>query len=254
MLLCDACNKGYHLWCLTPVLSEVPEGEWLCPRCSGTGMQAAHAEVLTQESKTSRVLEDRLGMKEQQLNEKLSSDMRLLPADAGPRRVVKGSRSQPWQILSFRDILQEEKDLFLHMPDQVDWGKQDKLSKMVRIFMPGHWNEGRRTVLSKKYREQKAKARQLRNAPLVPALAEEEIEKRGELRHMTRAQVREASALQWGLELIITAPSEVRRLATEVDWKSIDGVWDPWAGTGVINEVMMEQWSHLRFMNNDWNS
>eukprot|EP00854_Cymbomonas_tetramitiformis_P029706 gene29706-biopygen30928 len=152
MLLCDTCNKGYHLWCLTPVLSEVPEGEWLCPRCSGTGMQAAHAEVLTQ-SKASRVLEDRLGMKEQQLNEQLSSDMCLLPADVGPRCVVKGSRSQPWQALSSRDILQEEKDLFLGMPDQVDWGKQDKFSEMARMFMPGHWNEGHRTVLSKKYRE-----------------------------------------------------------------------------------------------------
>ncbi|KAK3233750.1 hypothetical protein CYMTET_55967 [Cymbomonas tetramitiformis] len=47
MLLCDACNRGYHLWCLTPALDGVPEGEWLCPRCSGTGMQAANAEVQT---------------------------------------------------------------------------------------------------------------------------------------------------------------------------------------------------------------
>ncbi|KAK3274212.1 hypothetical protein CYMTET_17589 [Cymbomonas tetramitiformis] len=42
-------------------------------------------------------------------------------------------------------------------------------------------------------------------------------------------------------------------MATEVDWKSIDGVWDPWAGTGVISEVMVEEWPQLRFMNNDWN-
>ncbi|KAK3239670.1 hypothetical protein CYMTET_50416 [Cymbomonas tetramitiformis] len=223
MLLCDTCNKGYHLWCLTPALDEVPEGEWLCSGCSGTRMQAANAEVQTQETKGSCVLEDRLGMKEQQLNEKLSPDMRLLPADVGPRRVVKGDKFQPWQAISSREMMLEEKDLFLYMPDQVDWGRQDKLSETVKIFMPGHWNEGHRTVLSKKYREQKAMARQLRDAPLVPALAEEEIEKRGELRHM----VGEASALQWGLELVITVPSEVRRLATEVDWKSIDGVWDP---------------------------
>ncbi|KAK3246820.1 hypothetical protein CYMTET_43656 [Cymbomonas tetramitiformis] len=254
MLLCDACNKGYHLWCLTPALDEVPEGEWLCPRCSGTRMQAASAEVQTQETKSSCVLEDRLGMKEQQLNEKLSSDMRLLPADVGPRRVVKGDRFQPWHAISSREMLLEEKDMFLYMTDQIDWGRQDKLSEAVQIFMPGHWNEGHRTVLSKKYREQKAMARQLRDAPLVPALAEEEVEKRGELGHMTKAQVREASALQWELELVITVPSEVRRLATEVDWKSIDGVWDPWAGTGVISEVMVEQWPQLRFMNNDWNS
>ncbi|KAK3273273.1 hypothetical protein CYMTET_18479 [Cymbomonas tetramitiformis] len=254
MLLCDACNRGYHLWCPTPALDEVPEGEWLCPRCSGTGMQAANAEVQTQEAKSSCVLEDRLGMKEQQLNEKLSSDMRLLPADVGPRRVVKGGKFQPWHAISSREMLLEEKDMFLCVSDQIDWGRQDKLSEAVQIFMPGHWNEGHRTVLSKKYREQKAMARQLRDAPRVPALSEEEVEKRGELRHMTKAQVREASALQWGLELVITVPSEVRRLATEVDWKSIDGGWDPWAGTGVISEVMVEQWPQLRFMNNDWNS
>ncbi|KAK3241175.1 hypothetical protein CYMTET_49037 [Cymbomonas tetramitiformis] len=150
MLLCDTCNKGYHLWCLTPAVSEVPEGEWLCPRCSGTRMQAANnAEVQAQETKVSCVLEDRLGMKEQQLNEKLSSDMRLLPADVGPRRVVKGNKFQPWQAISSREMMLEEKDLFLYMPDQVDWGRQDKLSEAVRIFMPGHWNEGHRTVLSK---------------------------------------------------------------------------------------------------------
>ncbi|KAK3258664.1 hypothetical protein CYMTET_32294 [Cymbomonas tetramitiformis] len=74
MLLCDACNRGYHLWCLTPALDGVPEGEWLCPRCSGTGMQAANAEVQTQKDESSGVLEDRLGMKEQQLNEKLSAE------------------------------------------------------------------------------------------------------------------------------------------------------------------------------------
>ncbi|KAK3237930.1 hypothetical protein CYMTET_52025 [Cymbomonas tetramitiformis] len=198
-----------------------------------TRMQAANAEVQAQETKVSCVLEDRLGMKEQQLNEKLSSDMRLLPADVDPRRVVKGNKFQPWQAISSREMMLEEKDLFLYMPDQVDWGRQDKLSEAVRIFMPGHWNEGHRTVLSKKYREQKAMARQLRDAPLVPALAEEEIEKRGELRHMTRAQVREASALQWGLD-------RARH-------------YGAFRGTGVISEVMMEQWPQLRFMNNDWN-
>eukprot|EP00854_Cymbomonas_tetramitiformis_P010785 gene10785-biopygen11039 len=180
MLLCDACNRGYHLWCLNPALDGVPEGEWLCPRCSGTGMQAANAEVQTQEDESSGVLEDKLGMKEQQLNEKLSSEMRLLPADVGPRLVVRGDRLQPWHAISSREMLLEEKDVFFGVPDQIDWGRQDKLSKAVQIFMPGHWNEGHRTVLSKKYREQKAMARQLRDAPLVPALAEEEVEKRGE--------------------------------------------------------------------------
>ncbi|XP_017779686.1 PREDICTED: bromodomain adjacent to zinc finger domain protein 1A isoform X2 [Nicrophorus vespilloides] len=33
MLLCDDCNSGYHLYCLKPKLSEVPEGEWFCKNC-----------------------------------------------------------------------------------------------------------------------------------------------------------------------------------------------------------------------------
>ena len=31
MLLCDECNMGYHMECLTPPLTEVPPREWYCP-------------------------------------------------------------------------------------------------------------------------------------------------------------------------------------------------------------------------------
>ena len=33
MLLCDQCQRGWHMACLTPPLSTLPEGEWICPRC-----------------------------------------------------------------------------------------------------------------------------------------------------------------------------------------------------------------------------
>ena len=33
MLVCD-CGAGYHIFCLTPPLEEVPEGEWLCRACA----------------------------------------------------------------------------------------------------------------------------------------------------------------------------------------------------------------------------
>ncbi|EJC99702.1 RCC1/BLIP-II [Fomitiporia mediterranea MF3/22] len=33
-LECDKCDHPYHLSCLTPPLSAVPEGEWFCPRCA----------------------------------------------------------------------------------------------------------------------------------------------------------------------------------------------------------------------------
>ena len=33
MLLCDKCNEGWHMKCLTPVLTKIPKGDWFCPRC-----------------------------------------------------------------------------------------------------------------------------------------------------------------------------------------------------------------------------
>uniref|UniRef100_A0A8C6Z111 Tyrosine-protein kinase BAZ1B n=1 Tax=Nothoprocta perdicaria TaxID=30464 RepID=A0A8C6Z111_NOTPE len=31
LILCDECNKAFHLFCLRPALYEIPDGEWQCP-------------------------------------------------------------------------------------------------------------------------------------------------------------------------------------------------------------------------------
>uniref|UniRef100_A0A3Q4G7N2 Tyrosine-protein kinase BAZ1B n=1 Tax=Neolamprologus brichardi TaxID=32507 RepID=A0A3Q4G7N2_NEOBR len=36
LILCDECNKAFHLFCLRPALYRVPNGEWLCPACQPT--------------------------------------------------------------------------------------------------------------------------------------------------------------------------------------------------------------------------
>jgi hypothetical protein len=33
-LLCDKCNGAFHMECLDPPLTDVPDGEWLCPQCT----------------------------------------------------------------------------------------------------------------------------------------------------------------------------------------------------------------------------
>ncbi|XP_069470886.1 tyrosine-protein kinase BAZ1B [Ambystoma mexicanum] len=33
LILCDKCNKAFHLFCLRPALYEIPDGEWQCPAC-----------------------------------------------------------------------------------------------------------------------------------------------------------------------------------------------------------------------------
>ncbi|XP_062241760.1 tyrosine-protein kinase BAZ1B isoform X4 [Platichthys flesus] len=36
LILCDECNKAFHLFCLRPVLYRIPAGEWRCPACQPT--------------------------------------------------------------------------------------------------------------------------------------------------------------------------------------------------------------------------
>ena len=33
MLLCDKCDRGYHIGCFDPPIKQVPKGKWLCPIC-----------------------------------------------------------------------------------------------------------------------------------------------------------------------------------------------------------------------------
>ena len=42
MLLCDECDKGYHMHCLNPPLERIPAGEWFCPTCSDRQQRQAY--------------------------------------------------------------------------------------------------------------------------------------------------------------------------------------------------------------------
>lgn len=33
MLLCDGCDRGYHLYCFDPPIAEIPPTDWYCPHC-----------------------------------------------------------------------------------------------------------------------------------------------------------------------------------------------------------------------------
>jgi len=41
LLLCEACNAEYHLYCLNPPLQAVPLGDWYCGKCKPSRQQLA---------------------------------------------------------------------------------------------------------------------------------------------------------------------------------------------------------------------
>ena len=146
MLLCDACNRGYHIWCLTPALKHVPDGDWLCPRCPNTEAEVAATEVEVHS------LVDKMGKMELRIKERLVSGDRLLAADVGPKRIVKKGAGQPWQA-STKEQLASDEGSMGHLPDHIKWEDQGMLTEAVRKLMPGHWHEGHRTILSRKCAE-----------------------------------------------------------------------------------------------------
>ncbi|CAF0825687.1 unnamed protein product [Brachionus calyciflorus] len=47
LLCCDSCPQSYHLKCLQPPLTRVPNYEWTCPRCSEPKPKAVVKKILT---------------------------------------------------------------------------------------------------------------------------------------------------------------------------------------------------------------
>ncbi|XP_071974304.1 PHD and RING finger domain-containing protein 1 isoform X2 [Engystomops pustulosus] len=47
LLLCDGCDAGYHMECLTPPLNAIPVDEWFCPECAATNQ--AEEEAVSEE-------------------------------------------------------------------------------------------------------------------------------------------------------------------------------------------------------------
>jgi hypothetical protein len=49
MLICESCERGFHMDCLRPVIKELPEGDWICPECSTAGVDTTR--LLTAQAK-----------------------------------------------------------------------------------------------------------------------------------------------------------------------------------------------------------
>ncbi|KAK3282754.1 hypothetical protein CYMTET_9524 [Cymbomonas tetramitiformis] len=123
MLLCDTCNRGYCIWCLELALDEVPEGDWQCPKCLGTAVVVASAEVAMS-------IVEKMAAVKLHLKEKLGADVKLLPADVGPHRAVRFGREQPWQALTSRQVAGKDGAMG-NLPDRIKWGNQEELSRVI---------------------------------------------------------------------------------------------------------------------------
>lgn len=45
ILICDNCNKGFHIYCLRPILPYIPNGNWYCYNCIKTNNKPKHFNI-----------------------------------------------------------------------------------------------------------------------------------------------------------------------------------------------------------------
>ena len=45
LLLCDGCDKGYHMYCFKPAITTVPDGDWYCYECINKATGVKHCLV-----------------------------------------------------------------------------------------------------------------------------------------------------------------------------------------------------------------
>jgi len=55
MLLCDFCDTGWHMDCLSTPLTSVPDGDWKCPKCQSGSAKGGGEQTLAEESKEAEI-------------------------------------------------------------------------------------------------------------------------------------------------------------------------------------------------------
>ncbi|XP_060029466.1 tyrosine-protein kinase BAZ1B isoform X2 [Erinaceus europaeus] len=90
LILCDECNKAFHLFCLRPALYEVPDGEWQCPACQpATARRNSRGRNYTEES-ASEDSEDDESEEEEEMEEEEEEDYEVAGLRLRPRKTVRG--------------------------------------------------------------------------------------------------------------------------------------------------------------------
>uniref|UniRef100_A0A8D0HGB3 Tyrosine-protein kinase BAZ1B n=1 Tax=Sphenodon punctatus TaxID=8508 RepID=A0A8D0HGB3_SPHPU len=95
LILCDECNKAFHLFCLRPALYEIQDGEWQCPACQPfTARRSSrgrnYAEDSAEEEEEANEEESEEDAEEEEEEEE---DYEVAGPRLRPRKAVRGKKS-----------------------------------------------------------------------------------------------------------------------------------------------------------------
>ncbi|XP_050421569.1 chromodomain-helicase-DNA-binding protein Mi-2 homolog [Adelges cooleyi] len=107
LLCCDSCPAAYHTFCLNPPITDVPDGDWKCPRCSAKPLPGKVSKILTWRWKP------------------VPEDTSVKPVDEQQARINRRRNKQ-----------QRQREYFVKWQDQSYW-KCDWVSEVqMEVFHP----------------------------------------------------------------------------------------------------------------------
>jgi hypothetical protein len=174
MVLCDSCNRGYHIFCLTPPLTAVPpKGEmWFCGSCvkagvnvqtGFTGRAIVHNQLLSRMDKLKQAAMRRAAEKARVKLAEEAKALRtagrapevIIPAKKGRgARVpavtpvllapvtavpIKRGRGRPRKVALGAGITGMEQLPDAQLPSCIRWAELDMAISAFKILMPGEW-------------------------------------------------------------------------------------------------------------------
>ncbi|KAM6242198.1 tyrosine-protein kinase BAZ1B isoform 1-T1 [Porphyrio hochstetteri] len=115
LILCDECNKAFHLFCLRPALYEIPDGEWQCPACQpATARRSSRGRNYAEDSAEDEGEEDEEASDEPDAEEEEEEeeDYEVAGLKLRPRRAARGKQSTA--MYSLRQGRHQRKKQSLH--------------------------------------------------------------------------------------------------------------------------------------------
>jgi hypothetical protein len=152
LLLCDSCDRGWHLYCLTPPLKTVPEGDWICPQCERAGVSVVHLRTGTAQhdhrfnrrrTADGTALPVRAIQRSPSVPELVSSA--LMPARRSPRRApppAVDAAAPPVRLTQPRQQrFRSLKRSVIAAASDFDWETPEGAWVAAHQLMPGPWDD-----------------------------------------------------------------------------------------------------------------
>jgi len=289
MVLCDACNAGYHTTCMEPPLDAVPDGDFFCPDCAEAHANAEPPAVDVPDSRARTQHLEGIALEGARILRRANAAVapvvgvvHFLGAELdNPRRFEVTYTDQRVEQLSIQEVR-----MCLLPPNATEADIQARIKRQTATRRSARQHAPRALALAARAPVDSAWDLTSRDgilravSNLMPGIwTEGHCTKLSNtvrrIRQITSSarenpnspsfdavptswpdetsieEARTLSRMRWGTQIVVTMPDEVRLLAAHVDLAALGHTWDLWAGTGTIQRTLAHH--HVTVRSNDLN-